>query len=119
MNGVIAVACTSPDATLCGNECVSLTDDAHCGGCDQACPSGSDGCEEGSCTAVTTDRISCTDACAEIGMACAGGDHVAYYVGNLQDDYVAVESCDEVPAEDHTCNGLDCSFINLRCFCSF
>jgi hypothetical protein len=113
------IVCTSSSATLCGSECVSLTDDAHCGGCDRACPVDSEGCEEGGCPVVTTDRLSCTDVCAEVGLVCAGTDHVAYYLGNAEDESLPIESCDEVPAEDHTCNGVSCNFINVRCFCTF
>ncbi len=114
------IVCTSPNATTCGNDCVSLSDDdAHCGGCDRVCPEASDGCQDGSCMAVTTDRISCADACAEIGLVCEGNSHVAYYVGNLEDEFRPVTSCDEVPPENNNCNGVSCQFVNLRCFCGF
>ena len=114
------IVCNSPGATVCDGDCVSLTDDdANCGGCDQACPGSSDGCEEGSCVVVTTDRISCTEACAEKGLGCSGNDHVAYYVGGLEDEFLSIDSCDTVPPENNNCNNVSCHFINLRCFCAF
>jgi len=74
--------CPDSAPRLCDNHCVDFQSDAHnCGGCGNACPTGST-CQNGACMCPTGTQL-CVDACVDVstdsancgscGSACPAG----------------------------------------------
>jgi hypothetical protein len=122
--------------TLCSFGCASLmTDAAHCGTCDHACPAGHS-CQAGQCTACTGGMAACPGGCADLatstancgacgtvcaaGQTCTGGKCACPNGGtvcdgacvDLQADKAHCGACTSACGGDQTCTGGQCSCPN-------